>query len=234
MTSETIEKIRQAVETWDYYQALPPKLQGFRLDKTVRLTKDSYDIFAYISDELHKRVVIYYHDETREYKLRIKLGVIEFCDISFVAEDLNIFESQLRANLESLLANMAKFNPATLNSFVRHKKIVEWGKNNKLPENILGFELFVKPSEPVKINNGSYIVIDYVDFALESSFTIYYNIFRDEFFGEARIVNIPDVSYDFDAGELTELKEKLQQHLEPRLQFIKDSAKRELLRKKKE
>lgn len=234
MTSETIEKIRQAVEAWDYYQKLPEEMLGFRLDKTVRLTKDSYDIFAYISDELHKRVVIYYHDETREYKLRLKLGVIEFCDIAFVAEDLAVIEAQLRANLKKLLANMVKFNPATLNSFVRHKKIVEWGEDNKLPENILGFELFVKPSEPVKINNGSYIVIDYVDFALESSFTIYYNIFRDEFFGEARIVNIPDVNYDFDARELTELKEKLQQHLKPRLQFIKDSAQRELLKKKKE
>ena len=60
--------------------------------------------------------------------------------------------------------------------------------------------------------------MDYVDFSLESSFTLYYNIYRDEFFAEARIWNIPDVNYDFDSNELPELEEKLHQRLLPRLQ----------------
>lgn len=224
LNQETIDRVAKAAEEWQYYQELPTEIEGFRLDKTVNITKDSYDIYSYINDELHKRVTIYYHDETREYKLREKLGVIEFCNISFVEEDLAVFEHHLRAEFEQLLANLAHFNPKSLNILMQQKNITEWEWGQSLPATLKNFELFVKPSEPVKINNGSYIIIDYVDFSLESSFTIYYNIFRDEFFGEARIWNIPDVNYDFDSVTLDELAEKLRQKLDARLDFIRREA----------
>lgn len=224
MNQETIDRVAQATAEWQYYQELPAEIAGFRLDKTVNITKDSYDMYSYINDELHKSVTVYYHDETREYKLREKLGVIEFCNISFVEEDLTIFEHHLRNDFESLLFDMATFNPQSLNTLMRHKNITECEWAAELPAEINHFELFVRPAEPVKINNGSYIIIDYVDFTLESSFTIYYNIFRDEFFGEARIWNIPDVSYDFDSVTLDELAEKLKLHLEKRLEFVRHEA----------
>ena len=91
--------------------------------------------------------------------------------------------------------------------------------------------MFIRPQEPVKINNGSYIVIDYVDFALESSFTVYYNIYRDEFFAEARIWNIPDVNYDFDSADLAELKEKLQAKMLPRLKQVRNLAEQEAVKR---
>ena len=55
--------------------------------------------------------------------------------------------------------------------------------------------------------NGSYIIFDYSDFALESNFIIYYNEFRSEFYGEARIKNIPEMNYTFDSDSLLELEE---------------------------
>ena len=76
----------------------------------------------------------------------------------------------------------------------------------------------------MEITNGSYIIIDYSDFALESNFIVSYNIFRDEFFGEARIHRIPDVSYAFDARELDELAQKLEQRLPARLREIRSRA----------
>lgn len=220
LNQETIDRVAQAVAEWQYYQELPEEIAGWRLDKTVNITKDSYDIYSYINDELHKRVTVYYHDETREYKLREKLGVIEFCNISFIEENLAVFEQHLREDFGELLQDLTKFNPKSLNNIMRRQNITacEWAE--RLPAEILGFELFVNPTEPVKINNGSYIVIDYVNFALESSFTIYYNIFRDEFFGEARIWNIPDVNYDFDSVSLDELAAKLHEYMQPRLEFI--------------
>jgi hypothetical protein len=115
-------------------------------------------------------------------------------------------------------------NPATLSSIVVDKKILTWEAGQELPAEKEGFSLFIRPQEPVKINNGSYIVIDYVNFALESSFTVYYNIYRDEFFAEARIWNIPDVSYEFDASDLEELEEKLRSRMTARLQQVRKWA----------
>ena len=53
-------------------------------------------------------------------------------------------------------------------------------------------------------------------------------MYRDEFSGEARIHNIPDVSYDFDSTELEELEEKLNTHLVARLREIRARAEKEV------
>ena len=68
------------------------------------------------------------------------------------------------------------------------------------------------------------MIIDYVDFSHGSDVTIYYNMYRDEFFGEARVHSIPDVTYDFDSNELNELEEKLERYLVPRLQQARTAA----------
>ncbi len=138
----------------------------------------------------------------------------------------------LKAQLESLLAELETFDPASISSIVRAKEILTWKTGNELPETLEGFSLFIRPAYPVKINNGSYIIIDYVDFALESSVTVYFNIYRDEFFSEARIWNIPDVNYDFDSNTLPELEERLQTYLVPRLQEVRRRAEAEDAAKK--
>ena len=50
-------------------------------------------------------------------------------------------------------------------------------------------------------------------FAAQSNFIIYYNVFRDEFFGEAKIHRIPEITYEFDSSELKDLRLKLEEKL---------------------
>lgn len=232
MKDETIEKVRAETEHWDYLDQLPEEWHGFHLDRTVSVGKDTYDLCRYENKDRHTSVILYFHEETHEYKLRLKIGLIEFCRIEYITAGLESFEQLLRKQFESLLIDMETFNPKTLSSIVLDKKITEWALGRELPEELEGFSLFIRPAQPVKINNGSYIVVDYVDFSLESSFTLYYNIYRDEFFAEARIWNIPDVNYDFDSNELPELEEKLHQRLLPRLQQIRKRAETEAADKK--
>lgn len=231
MKDETIEKIKAEIADWQYLKELPETWHGFTLDRTMAAGKDSLELYSYESEELHKRAVIYFHEETQEYKVRLKIGLIEFCRIEFITASLEVFEKLLRSQFEQVLMDMAVFNPKSLSSIVLDKKITTWETGANLPATLAGFALFITPEQPVKINNGSYILIDYVDFSLESSFTVYYNIYRDEFFAEARIWNIPDVSYDFDSNELSELEEKLHQHIMPRLKHIRARAEQEAAEK---
>ena len=83
-------------------------------------------------------------------------------------------------------------------------------------------KLFINPKEPVKVINGSYIIIDYCDFEAESNFIIYYNVFRDEFFGEAKIHRIPEITYEYDSSELKDLKIKLENKLENTLKQLRE------------
>lgn len=227
LKDETIEKVDAEIADWQYMKDLPESWHGFTLDRSKAIDKDSYDLYRYVNEELHKSAIVYFHEETHEYKVRLKIGLIEFCRIEFITAKLADFEQLLVKQFEQMLMDMMEFNPAALSSIVRDKKIMEWENGAKLPETLEGFTLFIRPAQPVKINNGSYIVIDYVDFALESSFTVYYNIYRDEFFAEARIWNIPDVNYDFDSNELPELEEKLHQHMLPRLREVRARAQKE-------
>jgi hypothetical protein len=224
MKEETIAKIKEETASWQYMQELPDTWQGFTLDREPAVGKDKYDLYRYVNEEWHKSAIVYFHEETHEYKVRLKIGLIEFCRIEFITGSLAEFEELLKAQFEQMLHDMAEFNPATLSSIVVDKKILTWEAGQELPAEKEGFSLFIRPQEPVKINNGSYIVIDYVNFALESSFTVYYNIYRDEFFAEARIWNIPDVSYEFDASDLEELEEKLRSRMTARLQQVRKWA----------
>ena len=60
------------------------------------------------------------------------------------------------------------------------------------------------------------------------------NIYRDEFFAEARIWNIPDVNYDFDSADLAELKEKLQAKMLPRLKQVRNLAEQEAVKRQQQ
>ncbi|WP_303841874.1 hypothetical protein [Selenomonas ruminantium] len=224
MKEETIAKIKEETDGWEYMAALPEEWHGFTLKREPVIGKDKYDLYSYVNEKWHKSAIVYFHEETHEYKVRLKIGLIEFARIEFITAKLSVFEELLEAQFEQVLKDMAQFNPATLSSIVEGLNLPEWQFGRDLPAESEGFELFIRPSQPVKINNGSYIVIDYVDFTLASSFTVYYNIYRDEFFSEARIWNIPDVNYDFDSNDLQELEEKLRTRMPARLQQVRKWA----------
>ena len=233
MQEETKAKIEAEIKDWQYMQDLPECCHGFQLCRKQQIIESMYDLYSYIHPQLHKKVVIYYHEETHEYKVRVYIGLIEFCRIEFITAKLEDFERLLRLQFEKLLKDMETYNPASLSSIVLKMGIKEWGENCSLPETCEGFRLFISPQQPEKINNGSYVLINYVDFSIESDFTIYYNIYRDEFFGEARIWDIPDVNYDFDSASLDELAAKLQTYMVPRLQEIRQRALKEAAAKEK-
>ena len=233
MQEETKAKVESEIKDWKYLQELPDTCHSFHLIRETKIIESMYDIYSYVHPDIHKKAVVYYHEETHEYKVRVYIGLIEFCCIEFITAKLSDFEQLLKKNFDDLLSNMEKNNPASLSSIVINSGIIEWGRSYNLPQNCEGFELFISPGTPEKINNGSYVIINYADFGIESDFSIYYNIYRDEFFGEARIWSIPDVNYDFDSTSLDELEEKLRIYMVPRLQEIRQIAMKEAASKEK-
>ena len=63
-----------------------------------------------------------------------------------------------------------------------------------------------------------------MDAEIDSGFTLCYNIFRDEFFGEFRIAGVPTVTYEFDAKTIADLEGKLSGKLERELKRIRKAA----------
>lgn len=221
MKAEIKEKIEAEIQDWQYMKDLPPTWFGFVFTLEMKVYGDVYDLYSYENAAIHRKITVYYHEETKEYKVRVLIGLTEFCNIEYISPTRASLEKILLERFETTLQTLAQFNVATISCIVLEKKILEWDYGSKLPEIIEGFKLFIRPDRPVKTINGSYIIFDYSDFSTDSNFIIYYNVFRDEFFGEAKIRKIPEMNYDFDSHELIELEEKLDEHLLARLKDVR-------------
>lgn len=226
MKNEIKEKIDQALASWVYMQQLPQEWHGFTLNTQRVIEDDVYDFYRYENTALHRSLIAYYHAETNEFKLREQVGLLEFCLIECIADTLAEYEALLKENMDRFLLRLCRFDPETISALVEAAHITAWNYAALLPPELEGFSLFIRPSQPLRITNGSYIIIDYEDFSVRSNFIIYYNVFRDDFFGEARIEGIPELCYEFDSTNLEELEKRLSEYLIPRLQTIRERVRK--------
>ena len=221
MNEETKNKITAQATEIHFAENLPAEIEGFTLEKIFAPDDDKFIFYTYSDEKIHCALTTYFHEETSEFKVRQKIGLTEFCLTNFFTEDFKTFQALLDAHLDAVIKNLRGLRTKKLNRFLREKKIDTWAYGRNLPVTLEGFELFIRPAAPVEVTNGSFIIIDYVDFAINSDFILYYNIYSDEFSGETRINGAPHVSYAFDAKNLKELETKLKENLSSELSAIR-------------
>ncbi|MCX7781826.1 MAG: hypothetical protein N2491_13150 [Negativicutes bacterium] len=216
-----MDKIVEQILAWPYWDSLPQEIEGFQLAIEKEQRGTQYRLFSYRHGAQRKVFSVYYDAATKEFLARWQIGLLEFCDINFIAPNIAMLQQLLAARLEAALRSAAIFEQSALGSVFLQKKIVEWPFAACLPPAAWGFILCIAPSQPLKTINGSYIIIDYSDFDTRSNLLIYYNIYRDEFYGECVFRGTPRMTSSFDAKTLDELKEKLSVNLEPVLQEMR-------------
>jgi hypothetical protein len=138
----------------------------------------------------------------------------EFCDVRFIHGDRSAFEKILTAFLLMRLDTLKQCIPEQMEFLFREKNILDWSCETELPKTINGFERFLVPRTCVQVTNGSYLILDYTDFAETSSLRFFYNIFRDDFFAEYLVLGAPQPTQFFDSSTLAELREKVKQDLD--------------------
>lgn len=216
-----MEKIIEQVQAWNMLDKLPKEFVGFTLTLELEKRDTQYCIFTYKNEERHRSFSVLYDHATKEYFARTVIGLMEYYDVNFIVGEIERLESLLVQRLKDVLTNLASFTRENLDSILLDKKVIEWPYNKELQQHLFGFELFIRPDEPIKIINGSYIILDYSDFKTESNLVIYYNIFRDEFFGETRIRRTPTMAAVFDANNLDDLQEALASNLTSVLESLR-------------
>ncbi len=216
-----MDKIIDTISNWKYIENLPDIINGFKFNRMLQLEKTKYFIFAYEHSQLHRKLTVLYDMATKDFFGRITIGLNEFYDVNLITPDINIFELNLRQQLESTLLSLGDFNQENLGIEILETNVLQWKYSRQLPTSCYGFELFINPSQPVRIINGSYIILDYSDFISCSNFVICYNVFRNEFFADMKICNQPRTISNFDAGNLEILQEVLHNNLEDTLKAIR-------------
>lgn len=207
-----MEKIIEQIDNWAYLEKLPQLFHEFTLRVEKVRNETQYVIFSYTNTASLKKLTALYDSATKEYLVRLNIGLIEYFDINFIAPDLKLLQELLQMRLDVTLHSMAFFDPKELGSVFHSKKIMEW--TFRPPEKFAGFKLFISPQAALKVINGSYVIINYIDLAEETQLLIYYNIFRDDFYAETVFRKTPAMITLFDAKTLQELEEKLKENLE--------------------
>ena len=222
MNDDTISKLTVQAAELHFAENLPDEIDGFTLKKIFAADEDKFIFFTCTDDKIHCALTIYFHEETKEFKVRQRIGLTEFCLTNFFTENFAHFKELLDAQLDAVLKNLRDVQVGKSNRFLREKKIDKWTFGLELPATLEGFELFIKPAAPVEVTNGSFIIINYADFKFNSDFVIYFNIYTDEFSGESRINGAPHISYAFDAKTLKDLEAKLKENLLAELSAIRN------------
>ena len=224
MAEEFTEKVDAALAEWSVLDELPAEIEGFVLSKARKPREAQYEFFRYDHAAEHRAVVGFYDAATASYKLRAEIGVVSFALPSFIYGDLAMFGREIQRALPRVMAELHADALATQELLPVRESIETWTYGTALPEELEGFELFVRPSEPAQLTNGSFLIIDYVDFAQGNDVGIYYNCYRNEFFGEYHVNHMPYVSYSFDAADLEELEQRLKLHLVPYLRTAREQS----------
>ena len=223
MKDELKNKIAAEAEAANFFDKLPTEIFGFTLKKIFAEDDDKFIYFTYENFQTHRALTAYFHEETKEYKVRVKIGLNEFCLTKFFTEDFNHFGEIILAELENALKSFSE-NPNEKNPLIKEKNFPAWQYGKNLPKNIAGFELFITPENPVELTNGDYIIINYSDFSAQSDFNLTYNIYNENFSAELKINLVSQVSYLFDSENLPDLEKKLEQNLSSELERMKNST----------
>lgn len=223
MKDELKNKIVAEAEVANFFDELPAEIFGFTLKKVFSDDGDKFIYFTYENFRTHRGLTAYFHEETEEYKVRVKIGLNELCLTKFFTENLNQFGEMISSELETTLKSFSE-NPNEKNPLIKEKNFPAWQYGKNLPKNIVGFELFITPENPVELTNGDYIIINYSNFSAQNDFNLTYNIYSENFSAELKINLVSQVSYLFDAENLSELEKKLEQNLVAELNRMKNST----------
>jgi hypothetical protein len=207
-------EIENPAEGWEYPNTLPESYQGFSRELENQWDGLLYRIFSYKAEGRRRCVSVVFDKNTQEYMLRLTVGLTEFCDVNFIHGDRQAFEAILRIALLQRLETFKQCVPEKMESLFRNKKILDWERETNLPQQINGFELFLSPRDCLQFTNGSYLILDYSDFAQNSSLRFFYNVFRDDFFAEYLVLGAPQATQRFDSQSLSELSEKFKRDLD--------------------
>ncbi len=221
MKVEIKNKILAELETTDFFENLREDICGYKLKKIFAEDDDKFFYFSYNDEKNHRAFAAYFHEETAEYKVRVKIGLTEFCLTKFFTNKLETFAKILNSEMQAAIENLSAPVDTKTDLLIAEQNFSNWEYAKNLPEEIEGFELFITPENPAKITNGSYIILNYSNFETFCDLTIYYNVYTGTFSGESKVNLVPNVSYLFDAENLKDLELKLKKNLTAELCNIK-------------
>ena len=215
--AKKITEIEAELQEWEFLKQLPKELEGFTLREGTGIKGNILNIASYVDEANHACVDLIYTGETFDYVIVKNLGLHTFRDDRFFTRDKDKFAEVVLNKLTSLLQEMGKSKVKQMGYESEVMGFNEWEDWKTLPKQIGNFELYITPDNPLEYINGSWVILDYSDFANGNQLMFLYNSFRNELFAEMKKGHLPLTTEEFNANSLEALSALIKEKLEKTL-----------------
>ena len=209
--AERAERRKRFLE-WPIEKEFPTCIGDYVLSRTDRQDGWIYYAFAYTNTKNGWTVHVLFNEETMDYMIKTDFRLFVMTDIDLLTGSFDVFRRELP---EILPRNIKKVleNRKMLSVLVQGKAFTSWDWKEVLPPKAGSYTRVIDPSEPVCGLNGSYVIAAYECRDNGSGVLFFYNMYRDDYYGEIRSGGVPVIVHQYDAKSAQELGEHIRKHL---------------------
>lgn len=210
---------RQQFMDWDIDKELPSSVGTYELKRIDKQEGRIYFAFAYVDSVTGWEVRALFDEETMDYMVKFYCRLFTLTEIELIHNDFEGFRKDVIEILpEAIDKRMNRREEVSV--MVAGKAFMVWDYSKVLPPVIGNYKRLIEPKAPVLGLNGSYIIGEYEWREETRGILFFYNMYRDEYYGELRDKGIPGIVHQYDAKSSEEFEKNIREHLETDLKEL--------------
>ena len=223
MADDKLEKERaerrQKFLDWDIEKELPTEIGEYKLKRMDRQEGRIYYAFCWEGQKTGWQVRALFDEETMDYMVKMDLHMITMTEIELITGDFEEFKRNMKL-LTPKCIEKELIHREQVSVLVRGKGFMVWDYSHYFPPVIGHYERIIEPAKPLLGLNGSYIIASYECKEKDTGILFFYNMYRDEYYGELRAKGIPGIIHQYDAKTIQALETAIRHHLEKDLEDL--------------
>lgn len=225
------EERRKLFLSWDIENDLPCEVGDYvlkRIDfptmedrKTGKVKTDIrvYTAFAWENGKNGWMVKAIFDEETKDYMVKMDLRLMTLTQLESITGDFEQFKKRVR-ELTPKAIEKELIHLERVSVLAAAKGFMKWDYEKVMPERMGQYKRIIKPVNPVEGLNGSFIIGAYECRERNIGVLFFYNIYREEYYGELRAGGIPVIVHQYDATTINEFSSHMEAYLEKDLETL--------------
>ena len=160
-----------------------------------------------------------FDEETKDYMVKMDLRLMTLTQLESITGDFGQFKKRVR-ELTPKAIEKELIHLERVSVLAAVKGFMKWDYEKVMPERMGQYKRIIKPVNPVEGLNGSFIIGAYECRERNIGVLFFYNIYREEYYGELRAGGIPVIVHQYDATTINEFSSHLKAYLEKDLETL--------------
>ena len=209
---EERENRRNLFLNWKIEEDLPQTVHEYSLKRVDVQDDRKYYAFSYVNEKNGWEVKALFDEETMDFMIKADFRLFVITQIEMITGDFEKFKNIVKTMLPEFIYK-EMIDRSKVSVLVKSTGFTKWDYSKAMPETIHNYKRVIEPSMPVLGLNGSYIVAAYECRQNNSGILFFYNMYRNQYYGEMRAGGIPKIIHKYDATTLKEFEQKIIKNL---------------------